>query len=151
MTSHFTSTDRIFLALAIACAVVLSGAASQASGPPPRSSAARRANTADSMLGRDRQMVGRLIVQRSADFGNDLFLNLSIDGRKVANIAWNYRYDALIPAGHHVVTVVAVPWRGSRRPSSTRVVIEPGQTYIFTGIWESDRVVLRRSGGIGNW
>jgi hypothetical protein len=95
--------------------------------------------------------VGRLIVQRSADFGNGLFLNLFIDGRQVANIAWNYRYDAFIPAGRHVVTVLAVPWPGVRRPSSTRVIIQPGQTYVFTGVWESDRVVLRRARGLGNW
>ena len=137
--------------LSFVCAIVFLDAASQASPPPPRSSAARRANAADPMLGRDSQMVGRLIVQRSADFGNDLFLNLSIDGRKVANVAWNYRYDALIRAGHHVVKVLAVPRPGSRRPSSTSVVIEPGRTYIFTAVWESDRVVLRRSAGIGNW
>lgn len=130
--------------LMLTCVVVVLGTASQAS-------ASTRKNAAASVPERDSYRVGRLIVQRSANFGNDLFLNLSIDGRQVANIAWNYRYDAWISAGHHVVTVLAVPRSAFRRPSSRRITIIPGQTHIFTGVWESDRVVLRRAAGVGNW
>ena len=145
MSSERHSTGRIFLVL-LAGVIFIIGAANQVSGSTSQSSASTRTDASASMFSRGNHKGGRLIVQRAANFGNDLFLNLSIDGREVANIAWNYRYDAFIPAGAHVLTVLAIPWSDVRRPSSTRVTIRPGRTYVFTAVWESDRVVLRRAG-----
>ena len=145
MSSQHNSTGRIFLVL-LACLIFIIGVANQVSGSIPQSSASTRTHAPASMFSRGNHKGGRLIVQRTANFGNDLFLNLSIDGREVAKIAWNYRYGAFIPAGAHVLTVLAMPRSDVRRPSSTRVTIRPGRTYVFTAVWESDRVVLRRTG-----
>ena len=142
---------RMFVVLGLTCAVVLMTAASQARGTTPRSTVYTRPGAAASTFDRNYPGTGRLIVQRSADFGYSLFLKLWINGREVDNIAWNYRYDAFVPAGQYVVTVLAVPGSNGRRPNSTLVTIRPGRTYIFTGTWESDRVVLRRASGVGNW
>ena len=149
MDSNLASGSRMLLVLSAACVIVLTGTANQASGTTPRSRGPT--DTRATVVDRNNYRFGRLIVQRSADFGNALFLNLSINGRHVANIAWNYRYDAWIPAGHHVVTVLAVPRSAFRRPSSRRVTIVPGRTHIFTGVWESDRVVLQRSSRMRSW
>jgi hypothetical protein len=86
---------------------------------------------------------GRLIVIRVANFGWNIAANLKIDGRTVANIVQNRRYDHRIPAGRHVLTVSAVPNVELRQPTSITVNVRPGGTYIFTALWHSDHVYLR--------
>ena len=86
---------------------------------------------------------GRLIVIRVANFGSNVAANLKIDGQTVANIVQGRRYDHRISAGRHVLTVSAVPNIELRQPSSITVNVRPGGTYIFTAIWDSDRVYLK--------
>ena len=88
---------------------------------------------------------GRLIVQRAANFGTDLAIQLSIDGKEVVNIPRDRRYDAYVSAGHHVLTVLALPNTDVRRPTSTRLTIRSGHTYVFTAGWNADHLILRRS------
>jgi hypothetical protein len=83
------------------------------------------------------------IVIRAANFGWNLAANLKIDGRTVANIIQGRRYDHLIPAGTHLLTVSAVPNNSMRQPTSITVNVRPGGTYIFTALWDSDHVYLR--------
>jgi len=78
------------------------------------------------------QSAGRLIV-----------VNLKIDGRTVANVVQGRRYDHVLPAGRHVLTVSAVPNSYYSEPTSTVLNVRPGHTYVFTGSWDgSNRVVL---------
>jgi hypothetical protein len=86
---------------------------------------------------------GRLIVVRVANFGWNVAANLKIDGQTVANIVQGRRYDHLIPAGRHVLTISAVPNVELRQPTSITVNVRPGGTYIFTALWDSDHVYLR--------
>lgn len=88
---------------------------------------------------------GRLIVIRAANFGWNLAANLKIDGQTVANIVQGRRYDNLIPAGRHVLTVSAAPNVELRQPTSVTVNVRPGGTYIFTALWDSDHVYLRQT------
>jgi hypothetical protein len=89
------------------------------------------------------QPSGRLIVIRAANFGWNIAANLKIDGRTMANIVQGRRYDRLIPAGRHVLTVSAVPNNELRQPASISVNFRPGGTYVFTALWDSDHVYLR--------
>ena len=86
---------------------------------------------------------GRLIVIRVANFGWNVAANLKIDGQTVANIVQGRRYDHRVSAGRHVLTVSAVPNVELRQPSSITVNVRAGGTYIFTALWDSDRVYLR--------
>ena len=88
---------------------------------------------------------GRLIVQRSPNFGTDLSIRLSIDGKKVADIPRNQHYGGVLAARRHVITALALPNTQSRRPTSIVVPIKSGKVYIFTATWEGDRLVLRPS------
>jgi hypothetical protein len=86
---------------------------------------------------------GRLIVLRIANFGWNIVVNLKIDGRTVANVVQGRRYDHVLPAGRHILTVAAVPNAYYSEPSSTVLNVRPGQTYVFTASWDgSNRVVL---------
>src|SRR5215813_12575230 len=78
---------------------------------------------------------GRLIIIRAANFGWNLAANLQIDGRSVANIVQGRRYNHVIPAGRHVLTVSAVPNNDLRQPTSVTVNLRPGGIYIFTALW----------------
>jgi hypothetical protein len=87
----------------------------------------------------------RLIIQRAPNFGTNLFVRLSIDGKKVADIPWNQHYGGTIPAGRHVLSVLALPNTQSRRPTSMRVTVQSGRAYVFTATWQQDRLVLKPS------
>jgi hypothetical protein len=86
---------------------------------------------------------GRLVVLRAPNFGWNLALNLKINGRTAANLVQGRRYDHLVPAGRHVLTVSAVPNDYFYQPLSTVLNVRPGQTYVFTAKWQdTDHVVL---------
>ena len=87
----------------------------------------------------------RLIVQRAPNFGNELAVQLSIDGVKVANIPRDQHYEGALSSGRHVLTVLALPNTEQRRPTSVSVTVRSGRTYIFTAGWDANRLVLRRS------
>jgi hypothetical protein len=89
---------------------------------------------------------GRLIVERVPNFGWNRAFHLQIDGRSVANIVQGDRYDGWVPTGRHVLTVSKVPYVGYAEPTSTTVNVRPGWTYVFTAMWDSDLVYLRRLG-----
>lgn len=89
--------------------------------------------------------VGRLIVQRAPNFGSDLSIRLSIDGKRAADIPRNQHYGGVLAAGRHVMTALALPNTESRRPTSFVLTIKPGKVYIFTAAWSSDRLVLQPS------
>lgn len=144
MSSRYNSTSRTFLILGLACAIFVGGTASQAT--VLRSSAANRSNAPVSMFARSHDRGGRVIVQRTANFGTELFVNLSIDGREVANIGRSQRYNGFVPAGHHILAVLAVPNENYQPPTLIWLTVQPGRTYVFTAGWQSDHVVLRRSG-----
>jgi hypothetical protein len=125
MNSRSNFTGRVFLILTFASAIFVSGTEIGAASTSHKG--------------------GRLIVQRAANFGTDLAIRLSIDGKEVANIPRDRRYDAYVSAGSHVLTVLALPNTDVRRPTSTRLTIRSGHTYVLTAGWDADRLVLRRS------
>ena len=125
MNSRHNPTSRLFLILVFACAFFVGGTETQA----------RASNNG-----------AHLIVQRAPNFGNEIAVDLSIDGKRVAYIQRDHRYDGFVSAGRHVLTVLPMPNVDLRRPTSLRVTARSGRTYIFTAGWEPDRgVVLRRA------
>jgi hypothetical protein len=109
----------VLLILAFACAISI-GTVAQGSPPP-----------------------GRLIVERVPNFGWNVGFHLQIDGRSVASIVQGHRYDGWVPAGRHVLTVSKVSYVGYAEPTSTTVNVQPGWTYVFTAMWDSNLVYLR--------
>jgi len=87
------------------------------------------------------QGTGRLIISRAPNFGWNIAVHLQIDGRGVANITQAGRYDGVVPAGHHVLTVSA---KGAQ-PTSIDLDVQPGRTHTFMAVWSSDLVLLRPS------
>jgi hypothetical protein len=129
------SIARIFFILALVCTIAVPAAEIQASSRVATASVAAATGHPSA----------RLIVQRTPNFGADLVVRLSIDGRKVADIPRNQHYGDFVSKGHHVLTVLALPNTQSRRPTSISMTVRSGHLYIFTVGWEADRVFLRPS------
>jgi hypothetical protein len=87
---------------------------------------------------------GHLIVNRIANFGTDLYLDLSVDGVQTAEVREGQSYDGYLPAGRHVLSAIAVPNQG-QSPSQTTVTIKKGETYSYTAVWQGTRLVLVRN------
>jgi hypothetical protein len=124
MNSRHHSTSKSFLILVFTCAIFVSATQAQA---------------------RDRHTGARLIVQRAANFGTELVLHLEIDGRTMADIQRDRHYDGFVPAGRHVLTARVLPNIERRRPTVMPLTVQAGRTYIFTAMWDADRLILRRA------
>jgi hypothetical protein len=127
MKSKYTSAGRFFLILTFICAVSIGTVAAEHG----RHWGARPG--------------GHLLILRTANFGWNTGFNLQIDGRPVATVVQGRYYHTWLPAGEHVLTIRKVPRTGVSGPTSTAVNVQPGATYVYTAMWDSDFVFLRPS------
>src|SRR5439155_15954145 len=84
---------------------------------------------------------GRLTIQRAANFGSDLSLNVSIDGAQVASLVEGRSYHGTLSPGQHVISLAITPYR-YMPPTTKRLTVQAGQTYSFTAMWKGQRLVL---------
>ena len=110
----------ILYILSLACAgVILIGCESTqpgaASAPPPNS--------------------GRVLIYRVANFGTDLSLVVSVDGKDVGSFTEGRNYSGYLPAGQHTLTVRVDPNRTGSRPGKTTLTVQGGKTYSYTAAW----------------
>ena len=114
------------LSLACACLISAGCATNQATAPIPANS-------------------GHLIVTRVANFGSDLSLVLSIDGKDVGSFTEGRNYDGYLPAGQHVLTARVDPFQAGKRPGRKTLTVQAGQTYSYTAAWSGGNLVLVRN------
>jgi hypothetical protein len=90
----------------------------------------------------------RLVVSRAANFGTFQYLNLFVDGVHVADLGLGQSYDALLPAGPHVLSVSTTPQIYRRTPpTQRRINAEPDKTYAFTAFWKNSyKAYLEKNG-----
>jgi hypothetical protein len=86
---------------------------------------------------------GRLIIERAANFGDRLSLNVSIDGAQVAGLVMGRSYNGTLSAGQHVLMLSVDPNLNGTPPTTKRLTVQAGQTYSFTAMWSGQRLVLR--------
>ena len=108
----------IICILTLACAgIFLVGCETTQSGasaaPPPPNSA-------------------RLLVNRVANFGSDLSLVLSVDGKDVGNFTEGRSYSGYLSAGQHVIVARIDPNQTGAGPARKTLNVKAGQTYSFT-------------------
>src|SRR5438445_7044916 len=88
---------------------------------------------------------GHLIVTRVANFGTDLSLVLSVDGKDVGSFSEGRNYDGYLPAGQHVITARPDPNRNDARPGRITLTVKAGQTYSYTAAWSGQNLALVRN------
>ena len=117
--------------VSLACAgLIFTGCATNQAGP---GTAAAPANS------------GHLIVTRVANFGADLGLVLSVDGKDVGSFTEGRNYDGYLPAGQHVITARVDPNRTGAGPARKTLTVTAGQTYSYTAAWSGGNLVLVRN------
>src|SRR2546421_11192545 len=110
--------------LACACLIAV-GCATQpgaATAPPPNS--------------------GHVLIYRVANFGSNLSLVVSVDGKDVGSFTEGRNYSGYLPAGQHVITARVDPNPGGKRPGRKTLTVQAGQTYSFTAAWSGATLVL---------
>jgi uncharacterized lipoprotein YajG len=108
----------------IGCETTQSGAAS---APPPNSA--------------------RLLVNRVANFGSDLSLVLSVDGKDVGSFTEGRNYSGYLSAGQHVITARVNPNLTDAGPARKTLTVKAGQTYSFTAGLSGGKMTLVRNQG----
>ena len=88
---------------------------------------------------------GHLIVTRVANFGENLGLVVSVDGKDVGSFTEGRSYSGYLPAGQHVITARAEPHQPGARPGRKTVTIQAGHTYSYTAAWSGGNLVLVRN------
>jgi hypothetical protein len=85
---------------------------------------------------------GHLIIYRVANFGSNLSLVVSVDGKDVGSFTEGSNYDGYLPAGQHVVAIRIDPNPGGKRPGRKTLTVKAGQTYSYTAAWSGESLVL---------
>ena len=115
--------------LSLACACLLAaGCTTQpgaATAPPPNS--------------------GHLLIYRVANFGSNMSLVVSVDGKDVGSFTEGRNYSGYLPAGQHHITARVDPNQTGARPGRKTLIVKAGQTYSYTAGWSGGNVVLVRN------
>ena len=88
---------------------------------------------------------GHLIVTRVANFGTDLSLVVSVDGKDVGSYTEGRNYSGYLPAGQHTLSARVDPNPGGKRPGRKTLAVQAGQTYSYTAAWSGGKLVLVRN------
>jgi hypothetical protein len=79
----------------------------------------------------------RLIIRRIPNLGNNVIVDLYVDGVPFAAIGYGHTYEGFLPPGRHVLSVLPTPnpkW--STQPQMI-LDVRSGQTYSFTAVGDS--------------
>jgi hypothetical protein len=122
----YSSIIHIF-SLACACLIAVGCATGPgaATAPPPNS--------------------GRVLIYRVANFGENLGLVVSVDGKDVGTFSEGRNYSGYLPAGQHVITVRADPHQPGARPGRKTLTVQAGHTYSYTAAWSGGNLRLVRN------
>ena len=88
---------------------------------------------------------GHLIITRVANFGSNLSLVVSVDGKDVGSFSEGRSYSGYLSAGQHVITARADPHQPGARPGRKTVTVAAGHTYSYTAAWSGGNLVLVRN------
>ena len=90
---------------------------------------------------------GHLLINRVANFGSDLSLVVSVDGKDVGSFTEGRNYSGYLPAGQHVITVRVNPNLTGAGPAQKTLNVTAGQTYSFTAGLSGGSMTLVRNQG----
>lgn len=88
---------------------------------------------------------GHVLIYRVPNFGTDLSLVVSVDGKDVGSFTEGDNYDGYLSAGQHHLSVRVDPNRSGARSGRKTVTVQSGQTYSFTAAWSGGNLKLVRN------
>lgn len=133
---------RNLLTLMTTCVLLLSiNGTSQARSSDTKSRRVAVAGSASAESARDD---GRLIVTRIPNLGNNVIVDLYVDGVTVRPIEYGQTYKGLLSPGRHVLSVLASPNSKWKNPSDIILDVRNGETYSFTAMGDgSGHLILK--------
>jgi hypothetical protein len=126
--------NSIVYILSLACAGLILSACETTTGsgaataPPPPNSA-------------------RLLVNRVANFGSNLSLVLSVDGKDVGSFTEGNSYSGYLSPGQHVIVARVDPNQGGVPPARKTLNVKAGETYSFTAGMSGGNMTLVKNEG----
>ena len=111
--------------LSLACAGLIAACAANQAGAAPDS--------------------GHLVIDRVANFGADLGLVVSIEGKDVGTFSEGRNYSGDLPAGQHTIIVRVEPNQADAKPAQTKLNVVAGQTYSYTAGWSGQDMALTKN------
>lgn len=108
----------------------------------------RRAAVKGSAMVQSASVPARLIIDRLANLGNFVYVDLQIDGVPVGAIGYGTNYEGLLPPGRHLLSVLPTPSPKWLTRSEIIVDVQSGQTYHFTaeGGYSGDLILVAPGG-----
>jgi hypothetical protein len=88
---------------------------------------------------------GHVLIYRVANFGEDIALVVSVDGKDAGTFTEGGNYSGYLPAGQHRLTVRAEPNRAGAGPGRKTLNVQAGQTYSYTAAWSGGNLRLIRN------
>jgi hypothetical protein len=85
---------------------------------------------------------GHVLIYRVANFGEDLSLVVSVDGKDVGSFTEGRNYDGYLPAGQHTLTARVDPNRAGTGPARKTLNVQAGQTYVYTAAFSGGKLRL---------
>ena len=129
---HMKTYNPIIHIFSLACACLLIGCETTqqnaATAPPPPNSA-------------------RLVVDRVANFGSDLVLVLSIDGKDVGSFTEGRHYSGYLSPGQHTITARVSPNEAGIRSARKTLNVKAGQIYSYTAGQSGGSMTLVKNQG----
>jgi hypothetical protein len=142
----YSKLSRGALILIVTCLFFSGYAVSQAS----TNLQSRRAAVKGSAFVQSANGAARLIIERIANLGNFVYVDLYIDGAPVAAIGYGSSYEGLLPPGRHLLSVLPTP--DPRWPTPWEMILDvrSGQTYRFTaeGGYSGDLILVAPGGPV---
>ena len=87
---------------------------------------------------------GHLLIRRVANFGSDLGLVVSIDGKDVGTFSEGRKCSRDLPAGEHTIIVRVDPNLNDAKPAQIKLNIEAGKTYTYTAGFSGQDMALTK-------
>ena len=142
----YSKLSRSALILMVTCLFFSGYAVSQASSGLQ----SRRAAVKGSPFVQSASGPARLIIERIANLGNFVYVDLYIDGAPAAAIGYGSSYEGLLPPGRHLLSVLATPDPRWPTPWEITVDVRSGQTYRFTaeGGYSGDLILVAPGGPV---
>ena len=142
----YSKLNRNALILMVTCLFFSGYAVSQASSDVQ----SRRAAARGSAFVQSANGAARLIVERIANLGNFVYVDLYIDGAPVAAIGYGSSYEGLLPPGRHLLSVLPTPDPKWPTPWEMTLDVRSGETYRFTaeGGYSGDLILVAPGGPV---
>jgi len=90
---------------------------------------------------------GHILIYRVPNFGSNMSLVVSVDGKDVGSVTEGRNCSGYLPAGQHQITARVDPNMTGAQPGRKTLTVKAGQTYSYTAGWSGGNVVLVKNQG----